>query len=375
MMTKICQKSQRKVVICDTFRLKRMCMCNFHKKKSRGPTSVTDERTDGPMGTDARGLPTLRCAGTTTRSGAGAHAPSALTEPSAAAQATPPPPPHALPAPPALGSQGGGAAPRAQSLATGGGGGVPFKGRRSSKSRRNSAKHVAKAPESRSESLKRTWDYLARMDEDGVTDALFGKGVEIIPLRDLKEKEAKKRFEINDLYQVVCTRAQARMKQYGVLKDGAPSDEPDGHRCKCGARMVVSLSDAVQYGVVETSSGTSPYFTSPEASAEDAARRGWRRMLPKHHHAPAAKVAANASAAVENVHREDDVEGCFGEYLPAFSRETLVAAVQDGFMNPATRAQYAKRGCGLWRGGKRLGGKPGSRARRRRRSESVSTPC
>ena len=45
------------------------------------------------MGTDARGLPTLRCAemGTTTRSGAGARAPFASTEPSAAAQATPHP--------------------------------------------------------------------------------------------------------------------------------------------------------------------------------------------------------------------------------------------------------------------------------------------
>ena len=39
------------------------------------------------------GCPTLRCAemGTTTRSGAGARAPSASTEPSAAAQATPHP--------------------------------------------------------------------------------------------------------------------------------------------------------------------------------------------------------------------------------------------------------------------------------------------
>ena len=200
----------------------------------------------------------------------------------AAAQATPLPPQLALPAPPALGSPGGGAAPRAQSLASGGGGGVPFQGKRSSKSRRNSAKHVAPAPEAPSESLKRTWDFVERMDKDGVKDALLG-GAEIIPLQDLKGKErATKRFEINDLYEDVCTRALSRMKQHGVLEDGAPSEErPDGPRCKCGARMVVSLSDAVQYWVDER----------------------------------------------------------------------------------------------LWRGGKRHGGKPGSRARRRRRSASVSTPC
>jgi hypothetical protein len=180
------------------------------------------------------------------------------------------------------------------------------------------------------------------MDKEGVKDALLG-GAEIIPLQDLKGKErATKRFEINDLYEGVCSRALARMKQHGVLEDGAPSDErPDGPRCKCGARMVVSLSDAVQYWVDETNPGTSPYFTSTEAGAQDAARRGWRRIIPKHHHAPAAQVGANASAAVENVHREDDVEGCFCEYLPAFNRDTLVAAVQDGFMNPATRALHA----------------------------------
>ena len=102
-----------------------------------------------------------------------------------------------------------------------------------------------------------------------------------------------------------------------------------------------SLSDAVQYWVDETNPGTSPYFTSTEAGAAGAARRGWRRIIPKHHHAPAAQVGANASAAVENVYREDDVEGCFSEYLPAFNRDTLVAAVQDGFMNPATRALHA----------------------------------
>jgi hypothetical protein len=180
------------------------------------------------------------------------------------------------------------------------------------------------------------------MDKDGVKDALLG-GAEIIPLQDLKGKErATKRFEINDLYEGVCSRALARMKQHGVLEDGAPSDErPDGPRCKCGARMVVSLSDAVQYWVDETNPGTSPYFTSTEAGAADAARRGWRRIVPKYHHAPAATVAANASAAVENAHREDGVEGCFSEYLPAFNRETLFAAVQDGFVNPATRAQHA----------------------------------
>ena len=45
------------------------------------------------MGTDARGLPTLRCAemGTTTRSGAGARVPSASTEPFATPQAAPHP--------------------------------------------------------------------------------------------------------------------------------------------------------------------------------------------------------------------------------------------------------------------------------------------
>ena len=289
-------------------------------------------------------MPTLRCAemGTTTRSGGGARAPSASTAPCAAAQATPPPPPLALPAPPARGSRGGAAAPRAQSLAPGGGGGVAFQGKRSAKSRRNSAKHVAKAPQPPPESLKRTWDFVAGMDKDGVTDALFGRGTEIIPLKDLKGKEgATKRFEINDLYETVCTRALSRMKQHGVLEDGAPSDERAGPRCKCGARMIVALSDAVQYWVDETNPGTSPYFTSTEAGAADAARRGWRRIVPKYHHAPAATVAANASAAVENAHREDGVEGCFSEYLPAFNRETLFAAVQDGFVNPATRAQHA----------------------------------
>ena len=285
----------------------------------------------------------MRCAemGTSTRSGGGARAPSASTAPHAAAQATPPPPQLALPAPPALGSRGGGAAPRAQSLAPGGGGGVAFQGKRSAKSRRNSAKHVAKAPQPPPESLKRTWDFVAGMDKDGVTDALFSPGAEIIPLQDLKGKErASKRFEI-DLYEVVCTRALSRMKQHGVLEDGAPSDERAGPRCKCGARMIVALSDAVQYWVDETNPGTSPYFTSTEAGAADAARRGWRRIVPKYHHAPAATVAANASAAVENAHREDGVEGCFSEYLPAFNRETLFAAVQDGFVNPATRAQHA----------------------------------
>ena len=39
-------------------------------------------------------------------------------------------------------------------------------------------------------------------------------------------------------------------------------------------------------------------------------------------------------------HREDDVKGYFREYLPAFNRDTLVAAVQDGFMIPATRALH-----------------------------------
>ena len=185
------------------------------------------------------------------------------------------------------------------------------------------------------------------MDEDGVTDALLGPDAEIIPLPDLKGEHlngldrATKRFEVNDLYELVCKRAHARMKQYGVLDDSAPSDERDGPRCKCGARMIVHLSDAVQYWVDETNPGTSPYFTSTEAGAADAARRGWRMIQPKHHHGPAAKVAANAPAAVENVYREDGVEGCFSGYLPTFNRETLVAAVRDGFVNPETGAPHA----------------------------------
>ena len=77
------------------------------------------------------------------------------------------------------------------------------------------------------------------MDKDGVTGALFSQGAEIIPVQDLKGKEhATKRFEINDLYEVVCTRALSRMKHHEVLEDGAPSnDRLDGPRCKCGARM------------------------------------------------------------------------------------------------------------------------------------------
>ena len=110
------------------------------------------------------------------------------------------------------------------------------------------------------------------------------------------------------------------MRQHGVLEDCAPSNERDGPRCKCGARMIVSLSDAVQYWVDETNPGTSPYFTSTKAGAADAARRGWRRIIPKHHHAPAAQVGANASAAVENVHREDDVEG-WSAGIPVQSRD------------------------------------------------------
>ena len=128
------------------------------------------------MGTDVR---TVRCAemGTTTRSGGGARAPSASTAPYAAAQATPPAPPLALPSPPARGSREGA---RGQSLAPGGGGGVPFQGRRAPKSRRDSAKHVAKAPQVPPELLKRTWDYVARMDKDGVTDALCASALSLI---------------------------------------------------------------------------------------------------------------------------------------------------------------------------------------------------
>ena len=50
-MKKIRQKSQRVVLICDTFRLKHMI--HFHQN-SHAPTRFTDEETDGPMGTDAR---------------------------------------------------------------------------------------------------------------------------------------------------------------------------------------------------------------------------------------------------------------------------------------------------------------------------------
>ena len=58
--------------------------------------------------TDARGLPTVRCAemGTSTRSGGGARVLFASTAPHAAAQATLPPPQLALPAPPALHDHG-----------------------------------------------------------------------------------------------------------------------------------------------------------------------------------------------------------------------------------------------------------------------------
>lgn len=34
-------------------------------------------------------------------------------------------------------------------------------------------------------------------------------------------------------------------------------------------------------------------------------------------------------------------EGFFSEYLPAFNRETFVAALQDGYVNPATHELYA----------------------------------
>lgn len=64
---------------------------------------------------------------------------------------------------------------------------------------------MAKAPEAPSESFKRTWDYVARMDRDGVTGALT-QGAKIIPWQDLKGKErATRRFEINNPYDSVCT--------------------------------------------------------------------------------------------------------------------------------------------------------------------------
>ncbi len=54
------------------------------------------------------------------------------------------------------------------------------------------------------------------MDKGGVTDALFSQGAEIIPVQDLKGKEhTTKRYEFNDLYEVVCTHALSRMKQRG----------------------------------------------------------------------------------------------------------------------------------------------------------------
>ena len=134
------------------------------KCQAGNPSRFTDDETDG---TDILGLRTVRCAemGTTMRSGGGARAPSASTA-LYAAQATPPPPQLALPAPPARGLRGSAAAPRPQSLAPGGGGGVPFQGRHSSKSRRNSAKHVAKAPQpplSRSSERGTMWLTWTRM--------------------------------------------------------------------------------------------------------------------------------------------------------------------------------------------------------------------
>lgn len=109
-------------------------------------------------------------------------------------------------------------------------------------------------------------------------------------------------------------RAVSKMKKHGILEDGVPSDGRDGPHCKCGARMVASLSDAVQYWVDKTNLSATPYCTSTEAGASAVARRGWRRIIPKHQHASSTTVAAHVSVAVENVHREDGVEGCFSEY-------------------------------------------------------------
>jgi hypothetical protein len=108
--------------------------------------------------------------------------------------------------------------------------------------------------------------------------------------------------------------------------------------------MVVTLSDTVQYWVDGAASGTAPYFTSTEAGAADAARRGWTRILPRYHDAAPPAAAASAGGAREKVYREEGIEGVFSDYLPGSEREAraaLVAAVEDGYVNPATGARHA----------------------------------
>jgi hypothetical protein len=219
-----------------------------------------------------------------------------------------------------------------------------FKENPSGQSRRDSAKYLVAVPKHPPASLKRTWDCLQAMRDDGTWAALTG-GQEIIPLADLKgASNAEKRFENTDRYLTMCKNARARMTQFGLLKDGTPGDEHVGPRCTCGARMVVTLSDTVQYWVDGAASGTAPYFTSTDAGAADAARRGWTRILPRYHDAAPPAAAASAGGAREKVYREEGIEGVFSDYLPGSEREAraaLVAAVEDGYVNPATGARHA----------------------------------
>jgi len=275
---------------------------------------------------------------THTRAGADAS-PVAKTQTTVASNTAPPP--LALPSPHAPGAAEGAATlpPRSEVVAADDPG-PPFQGKRSKKSRRSSARQVVKTSENPPDSLKRTWAFLDGMQADGTWKALTGD-VEIIPLVNLKGADAAKRFENNDLYLDMCERARARMKQHGLLKDGTSEDDDVGPRCRCGSRTVVSLSDAVQYWKDLLHPGTAPYFTSTEAGAADAARRGWRRIIPRHHHCSSAAGASNAPVAGEKVYHEDGIEGVFSGYLPTRDRETLITAVEDGYVNPATGVPHA----------------------------------
>ena len=219
-----------------------------------------------------------------------------------------------------------------------------FKKNPSSQSRRDSAKFLVAVPKNPPASLKRTWDCLQATRDDGTWAALTG-GKAIIPLTDLKgASNTAKRFENTERYLTMCKNARARMSQFGLLKDGTPGDEHVGPRCTCGARMVVTLSDTVQYWVDGAASGTAPYFTSTEAGAADAARRGWTRILPRYHDAAPPAAAASAGGAREKVYREEGIEGVFSDYLPGSAvadRAALVAAVEDGYVNPATQERHA----------------------------------
>jgi len=290
-----------------------------------------------------------------TRSGVGAGS-SRVTAESTAAAAPAPPPPLALPAPPhSRGARVGQGRPsRVMTRAAVARGDPLFKENPSSQSRRDSVKYLVAVPKHPPASLKRTWDCLQAMRDDGTWAALTG-GKAIIPLADLKgASNAEKRFENSDRYLTMCKNARARMTQFGLLKDGKAGDEHVGPRCTCGARMVVTLSDTVQYWVDGAASGTAPYFTSTEAGAADAARRGWTRILPRYHDAAPPAAAASAGGAREKVYREEGIEGVFSDYLPGSAtadRAALVAAVEDGYVNPATGARHAP--LRLWTVGRR----------------------